>query len=122
MKVEKLEERNKALSAERHNLILDCESYQKKIDKANERFNKVLSMLEDTTAMKTVKDYSGLEDYFKTRITIDQSKDSVMEASSVLALIPYSEDLGERAAYTHTVAICLSEYSELLKTITPLIA
>ena len=25
MKVEKLEERNKALSAERHNLLLDCE-------------------------------------------------------------------------------------------------
>lgn len=122
MKVEKLEERNKALSAERHNLLLDCESYQKKIDKANERFNKVLSILEDTTARKTVKDYSGLEDYFKTSITIDQSKDSVMEASSVLALIPYSEDLGERAAYTHTVANCLYEYSELLKTITPLIA
>ena len=41
-KVEKLETRNKMLSSERHNLLLDCESYQKSIDKTNERYNRVL--------------------------------------------------------------------------------
>lgn len=122
MKIEELEMHNKQFKAERDNLMIDCENYQKRIDKANERFNKVLSILEDTTARKTVKDYSGLADHFKNRISLDQSKDSVMEASSVLALVPNTEDLGERAAYTHTVANCLYEYSELLKTITPLIA
>lgn len=121
-KIDYLETHNKQFKAERDNLMIDCENYQKRVDKANERYNKVLSILEDTTARKTVKDYSGLADHFKNRISLDQSKDSVMEASSVLALIPNTEDLGERAAYTHTVANCLYEYSELLKTITPLIA
>jgi len=126
MKVEELEERNKALSAERHNLLLDCESYQKKIDESNERFDKALKLLENATAKraeeKTIHDYSTLEIYFKESITLEESKECVAEAASVLAMIPHSEDLGERAAYTHTVANCLYEYSELLKTITPLIA
>ena len=126
MKIEELEARNKQLKAERDNLMIDCENYQKKIDKANERFNKVLSILEDTTAKKaeekTIHDYSTLEIYFKESIPLEESKEGVAEAASVLAMIPHTEDLGERAAYTHTVANCLYEYSELLKTITPLIA
>ncbi len=117
------------LKSQRNKLLEECEALRKKIvylethnKKANEQFDKILSILEDITTRKTVKDYSGLADHFKNRISLDQSKDSVMEASSVLALIPNTEDLGERAAYTHTVANCLYEYSELLKTITPLIA
>lgn len=121
MKVEKLEERNKALSAERHNLLLDCESYQKKIDESNERFNKALKLLENATAKraeeKTIHDYSTLEIYFKENITLEESKESVAEAASVLAMIPHTSSPDERAAYTHTIAQCLYEYQNLLRRI-----
>ena len=121
MKVEELEERNKALSAERHNLLLDCESYQKKIDESNERFNKALKLLERSTAKnaeeKTVYDYYTLDSYFKEQISLEESKQSVMEAASVLAMIPHTYEVGEKAAYCHTIAQCLYEYAELLKRI-----
>lgn len=121
MKVEELEERNKALRAERHNLLLDCESYQKKIDKANERYNKILSMLEDTTARKaeakTTHDYLTLDSYFKENISLEESKESVAEAASVLAMIPHTSSVDERAAYAHTIAQCLYDYQNLLRRI-----
>lgn len=120
-KVEKLETRNKMLIAERHNLLLNCESYQKSIDKTNERYNRVLSILEDRTAKnaeeKTVYDYYTLDSYFKEQISLEESKQSVMEAASVLAMIPHTYEVDEKAAYCHTIAQCLYEYTELLKRI-----
>ena len=120
-KVEKLETRNKMLSSERHNLLLDCESYQKSIDKTNERYNRVLSILEDRTAknaeQRTMYDYITLDGYFKEQISLEESKQSVMEAASVLAMIPHTDEVGEKAAYCHTIAQCLYEYAELLKRI-----
>ena len=121
MKVEKLEERNKALSAERHNLLLDCESYQKKIDESDERFDKALKLLEDSTArnaeQKTMLEYSGLDYHFREIISLEESKQSVMEAASVLAMLPHTDKVDERAAYCHTIAECLYEYQDILRRI-----
>ena len=121
MKIEVLEAQNKLLKAERDNLMIDCENYQQKVDKANERYNSILSMLEDTMAKKTeekaMHDYSTLDIYFKENISLEESKESVAEAASVLAMIPHTSSADERAAYAHTIAQCLYEYQNLLRRI-----
>lgn len=121
MKIEELETQNKQLKAERDNLMIDCENYQKKIDESDERFDKALKLLEDSTArnaeQKTMLEYSGLDYHFRETISLEESKQSVMEAASVLAMLPHTDKVDERAAYCHTIAECLYEYQDILRRI-----
>lgn len=109
------------LQAERDNLLLDCESYQGRIDKADERYNKALALVEGIAARNTGEgtlfEYSGLDCHFKETISLEESKRSVMEAASLLAMLPHTEEVDARAAYCHTIAQCIYEYTDLLNRI-----
>lgn len=109
------------LQTERDNWQKDCKVLQEQADKCNERVSRVLGMLEEVTAKKTSPktglDYSGLDYHFMETITLDESKQSVMEAASVLAMIPHIDGVDERAAYCHTIGQCLYEYTDLLNRI-----
>ncbi len=119
-RVKELEQTNQRLSAERDNYSLDCKSLQNQADIANERFNRVLGVLEERVSNigeKPMHDYTTLDYHFKEKISLEESKESVMEAASALAMIPHTERVDERAAYCHTIAQCLYEYTDLLKRI-----
>ena len=109
------------LQAERDNWQKDCKVLQEQADKCNERVSRVLGMLEEAIAKnaspKTGLDFSGLDYHFMEMITLDESKQSVMEAASVLAMIPHTDGVDERAAYCHTIGQCLCEYTDLLNRI-----
>ena len=62
-------------------------------------------------------DYSGLDSLFRDEILLEQSKAKVMESASVLAMIPHTDTVDEKAAYCHTIGECLWEYARLLNRI-----
>lgn len=109
------------LQAERDNYLQDCKTLQEQADKCNEKVSRVLALLEDSTArnaeQKTMLEYSGLDYHFRETISLEESKHSVMEAASVLAMLPHTDKVDERAAYCHTIAGCLYEYTDLLNRI-----
>ncbi len=109
------------LQAERDNSLEDCKALQKQAEKCNERVSRILALLEDSTTrkaeQKTMYDYSGLDYHFKKMASLEESKQSVMEAASVLAMIPYTDSVDEKAAHCHTIAECLYEYQGLLNRI-----
>ena len=67
--------------------------------------------------MKKVYDYTGLDYHFREVANLNESKESVMEAATLLAKLPATDDVEERANYAKTIASCLSEYSDLLNRI-----
>ena len=62
-------------------------------------------------------DYTGLDFHFREVATLNESKESVMEAATALAKLPATDDVKERAKYAKVIAYCLSEYSDLLNRI-----
>ena len=62
-------------------------------------------------------DYSGLNSLFRDEISLEQSKADVMESASVLAMIPHTDAVDEKAAYCHTIGECLWGYARLLNRI-----
>ena len=62
-------------------------------------------------------DYTGLDFHFKEVATLNESKESVMEAATLLAQLPATDGVEERAKLCKTIAYCLSEYADLLNRI-----
>lgn len=110
------------LQTERDNLQLDCKILQERADKADERFSRTLALLEsstnETTAANSCRyDFTGLAKHFDIAISLQQAQEEAAEAGSTLAMLSYETDLEQRAAFVHTVAQCLYEYTAMLKAI-----
>ena len=62
-------------------------------------------------------DYTGLDFHFNEVATLNESKESVMEAATLLAKLPATDGVEERAKLCKTIADCLLEYADLLNRI-----
>lgn len=120
-RIKALESREQKLLGELEAARQLAKDRQGQLLSTNQRLSRVLALLDDATAknnnQKTMFDYSGLDHHFRETITLEESKQSVMEAASILAMLPHTDKVDERAAYCHTVAECLYEYTDLLNRI-----
>lgn len=120
-RIKALESREQKLLGELEAARQLAKDRQGQLLSTNQRISRVLALLDDATAknnnQKTMFDYSGLDHHFKEHISLEESRQSVMEAASVLAMLPYACDVEERAAHAHTIAQCLWEYTDLLNRI-----
>ncbi len=129
MELEKERDQRERLQAERDNLQIDCKFLKEQADKANEHFSKALANYSELIKMQKAEadtiseahsnryDFTGLAEHFDIAISLRQAQEEAAEAGSTLAMLSFEADAEQRAAFVHTVAQCLYEYTAMLKAI-----